>query len=55
MHWYGIIIVFVVLIVGLLGLRVVMWVGEDFEDGWSMFFLVMIFVIVGVWFYYVVY
>ena len=39
LHWYGIIIASAVLIGGLLGTRVAMWLNEDPEDGWSMLLL----------------
>ena len=47
-HWYGIIIAGAVLIGGLLGTRVAVWLNEDPDDGWSMLLLVMILAVVGV-------
>jgi len=44
LHWYGIIIASAVLIAGLLGSRVAVWLGEDPDDGWSMLLVVIIFV-----------
>ena len=38
-HWYGIIIAGAVLIGGLLGTRVAVWLNEDPDDGWSMLLL----------------
>jgi phosphatidylglycerol:prolipoprotein diacylglycerol transferase len=54
LHWYGIIIAGAVLIGGLLGTRVAMWLGEDPEDGWSMLLLVMVLAIIGARIYHVI-
>ncbi|HEX2884706.1 MAG TPA: prolipoprotein diacylglyceryl transferase [Candidatus Limnocylindria bacterium] len=54
LHWYGIIIASAVLIAGLLGSRVAVWLNEDPEDGWSMLLLVMVLAIIGARLYHVV-
>ena len=54
LHWYGIIIASAVLIGGLLGTRVALWLNEDPEDGWSMLLLVMILAIIGARLYHVI-
>jgi len=41
LHWYGIIIAAAVLIAGLLGSRVAVWLNEDPDDGWSMLIVVI--------------
>ena len=53
-HWYGIIIAGAVLIGGLLGTRVALWLNEDPEDGWSMLLLVMILAVIGARLYHVI-
>ena len=53
-HWYGIIIAGAVLIGGLLGTRVAVWLNEDPDDGWSMLLLVMILAVVGARLYHVI-
>ena len=54
LHWYGIIIAGAVLIGGLLGTRVAVWLNEDPEDGWSMLLLVMILAVIGARLYHVI-
>jgi phosphatidylglycerol:prolipoprotein diacylglycerol transferase len=54
LHWYGIIIASAVLIGGLLGTRVAVWLNEDPEDGWSMLLLVMILAVIGARLYHVI-
>ena len=54
LHWYGIIIAFAVLIAGLLGSRVAVWLGEDPDDGWSMLLVVIIFSVVAARLYHVI-
>jgi len=54
LHWYGIIIAAAVLIAGLLGSRVAVWLNEDPDDGWSMLIVVIIFAVVGARLYHVV-
>ena len=53
-HWYGIIIASAVLIGGLLGTRVAVWLNEDPEEGWSMLLLVMILSVIGARLYHVI-
>jgi phosphatidylglycerol:prolipoprotein diacylglycerol transferase len=53
-HWYGIIIAGAVLIGGLLGTRVAVWLNEDPDDGWSMLLLVMILAVIGARLYHVI-
>jgi phosphatidylglycerol:prolipoprotein diacylglycerol transferase len=54
LHWYGIIIAGAVLIGGLLGARVAVWLNEDPEEGWSMLLLVMILAVIGARLYHVI-
>jgi phosphatidylglycerol:prolipoprotein diacylglycerol transferase len=54
LHWYGIIIAGAVLIAGLLGTRVAMWLRENPDDGWSMLLPVVILAVLGARIYHVV-
>jgi phosphatidylglycerol---prolipoprotein diacylglyceryl transferase len=53
-HWYGLIIAGAVLLGGLLGTRVALWLNEDPEDGWSMLLLVIVLAILGARLYHVI-
>ena len=53
-HWYGLIIAGAVLLGGLLGTRVALWLNEDPEDGWSMLLLVIVLAVVGARIYHVI-
>ena len=53
-HWYGLIIAAAVLIGGLVGTRVAVWLNEDPEDGWSMLLLVIVLAVVGARIYHVI-
>ena len=54
LHWYGIIIAGAVLIAGLLGTRVAIWLRENPDDGWSMLLPVVILAVLGARIYHVV-
>ena len=54
LHWYGIIIASAVLVGGLLGTRVAVWLRENPDDGWSMLLPVVILAVIGARIYHVV-
>jgi phosphatidylglycerol---prolipoprotein diacylglyceryl transferase len=53
-HWYGLIIAGAVLLGGLLGTRVALWLNEDPEEGWSMLLLVIVLAVLGARIYHVI-
>jgi phosphatidylglycerol---prolipoprotein diacylglyceryl transferase len=53
-HWYGLIIAGAVLLGGLLGTRVALWLNEDPEEGWSMLLLVIVLAVLGARVYHVI-